>query len=241
MITVQPAVLELQALLHSRADLTAALTVSLHRANRPGIHTLADYFSFLNEMVILIPIDRNLNRFVLLFYYLIDQSPDGMLRTDKSFQIWSRKFAQNWGRFLDTPASAAGIPTFSANPDYHIDDYAPAPSGWLTFNQFFARVVRPGKRPIADLCDDQIVVSPADSVYQGQWRIEADSSITAKGLTWSVLGLLAGSPYRERFHGGVFTHSFLNVNDYHHFHAPVGGLVKEVRKIPGNVTMDVVQ
>ena len=36
-------------------------------------------------------------------------------------------------------------------------------------------------------------------------------------------------------------HAFLNVNDYHWFHFPVGGVVREVRKIPGNVTMDVIK
>ena len=39
----------------------------------------------------------------------------------------------------------------------------------------------------------------------------------------------------------MFTHSFLNVNDYHWFHLPVGGVVKEARKIPGRVTMDVIK
>ena len=29
------------------------------------------------------------------------------------------------------------------------------------------------------------------------------------------------------------------MNDYHRFHVPVGGVVKEVRKIPGHVIMDV--
>jgi phosphatidylserine decarboxylase precursor len=111
----------------------------------------------------------------------------------------------------------------------------------LTFNQFFARQVRPGKRPVDGLCDDRVIVSPADSVYQGHWAIEDDSKITAKGLTWSLLELLDGSPYQAKFRGGVFTHSFLNVNDYHWFHVPVGGVVKEVRKIPGNVTMDVIK
>jgi hypothetical protein len=53
--------------------------------------------------------------------------------------------------------------------------------------------------------------------------------------------LLDGSPDQTKFRGGVFTHSFLNVNDYHWFHAPVGGVVKEVRKIPGKVTLDVIK
>jgi phosphatidylserine decarboxylase precursor len=91
------------------------------------------------------------------------------------------------------------------------------------------------------LCDDSVVVSPADSVFKGHWPIKRDSKITVKGLTSSVIEFLDGSPYQDRFRGGVFTHSFLNVNDYHRYHVPVGGVVKEVRKIPGKVTLDVIK
>jgi len=59
-------------------------------------------------------------------------------------------------------------------------------------------------------------------------------------LEWSVLELLEGSPYKERFRGGVFTHSFLNTYDYHRYHVPVGGIVKEAREIQGLVYLDVV-
>jgi phosphatidylserine decarboxylase len=237
----QPIVLELLALLKSRPDLQAALQDSIQGAGLAEVRTLAAYLVFLDEMVTLIPTDRNLNQFISRFYYLIGQSPNGELRSDAAFQDWSRKFAADWGAFLDTTESAGGIAGFFADPSYHIEDYCTSPSGWLTFNQFFARQVRPGKRPIDGLRDDGIVVSPADAVYQGQWPILADSTITAKGLTWSVLELLDGSPYRDRFRDGVLTHSFLDVNDYHRYHVPVGGVVKEARKIPGRVMMDVIK
>ena len=229
------------ALLKSRPDLEAALLDSVRNAGLSDISSLAQYFGFLDEMVTLIPTDRNLNRYVSKYYYLIGRSHKGALDTDASFQKWSRKFAEDWGAFLDTTESAKGLAGFFPNPSYHIEDYYVAPSGWLTFNQFFARQVRPGKRPIDGLRDDSIVVSPADAVYQGQWPIMGDSKITAKGLTWSVLELLDGSPYQDRFRDGVFTHSFLDVNDYHRYHVPVGGTVKEVRKIPGKVMMDVIK
>ena len=237
----QPIVEELIALLASRPDLADALKVSMRKAERPGIVTLAQYYDFLNRMVTLIPTDRNLMRVMLEFYYLIDLSPDEVLQADASFQRWSRKFAEDWGAFLDTTQSARGITSFFSNPDYHIEDYCVAPSGWLTFNQFFARQVRPGKRPVDGRRDDQVIVSPADSVFQGQWPIKSDSKIAVKGLTWSVIELLDGSPYQDRFRGGVFAHSFLNVNDYHRYHVPVGGVVKEIRKIPGKVTLDVIK
>ena len=235
----QAIVHELIGLLETRPDLKTALVESIRRADRPDVPSLASYYQFLDRMVTLLPTSRNLNPLLLEFYYLMDLSPGGVLQTDIGFQEWARKFAADWGAYLDTPASAAGIESFLADPKYHMSDYAPSPSGWLTFNQFFARQVRPGMRPIEGVRDDRVVVSPADSVYQGQWPIHADSTITAKGLTWPLASLLAGSPYRDHFRGGVFTHSFLDVNDYHRFHVPVAGTVREVRKIPGAVIMDV--
>jgi phosphatidylserine decarboxylase precursor len=240
-IETQPIVAELVAHLKSRPDLEEALKESIRLADLPEPAGLSQYFDFLNEMAVLIPVDRNLNSYLSKFYYLIDQSPDGALRSDASFQAWVRKFAESWGAFLDTTRSAEGIKSFFSNPAYHIDDYCPAPSGWLTFNQFFARQVRPGKRPVDGRNDDGVVVSPADSVFQGYWPIADDSKITAKGLTSSVLDLLDQSPDRDKFRGGVFTHSFLDVNDYHRFHVPVGGIVKEARKIPGKAMMDVIK
>jgi len=237
----QPIVDELLGLLASRPDLETALTESILKAEVPGVAGLPQYLDFLNEMVVLIPTDRNLNAYILKFYYLINLSPGGLLRADKPFLAWTRKFAVDWGAFLDTPASAAGIESFRTNPSYHIEEYHESPGGWLTFNQFFARQVRPGMRPVDDLHDDNVFVAPADSVYQGQWPITKPSEITVKGWKWSVLELLDGSPYQGRFDGGTFTHSFLNVNDYHRFHVPIGGVIMEARKIPGNVIMDVIK
>ena len=57
----------------------------------------------------------------------------------------------------------------------------------------------------------------------------------------SIRQLLDGSPYQDAFKGGTYTHSFLYVNDYHRYHVPVGGVVKEVRNIHGRVYLDVIK
>ena len=41
------------------------------------------------------------------------------------------------------------------------------------------------------------------------------------------------SRYQGAFAGGTFTHLFLDVGDYHRYHFPLGGVVKEVAIIPG--------
>jgi len=101
--------------------------------------------------------------------------------------------------------------------------------------------VKPGKRPIAAPLDDKVIVSPADSVFAGTWDIDADSKVTAKGVTWPIAKLLSGSRYQDAFKNGIYTHSFLNVDDYHRYHVPVAGEIKEVRKIEGRVYMNVIR
>jgi len=237
----QPIVEELIRILEVKPELKEALKESIAKAERLDAPTLTAYYEFLDEMVVMIPTTRNLLPRCLEFYYLIDNSPDNKLQKDDLFQQWTHKFIKDWGSFLDTTESAKGLETLYTDPIYQIDDYFRGPSGWLTFNQFFARQVRPGKRPIDGLCDDSVIVAPADSVFQGQWKIDEDSQITVKDFEWSVIELLDGSPYQDRFKGGIFIHSYLSAHDYHRFHVPVRGVVREVRKIPGEVILDVIK
>jgi len=237
----QPVTEKLVRLLDARPDLRQALAVGITRAGLAGLSTPEDFFAYVDELATWIPVEREAAPRGMRFYYVIDQAPDDALNRDPAFSAWVGDFARAMGSFLDTTASAARLESFVANPDYHAGDYDRGPSGWLTFNQFFAREVRPGKRPIAAPSDDSVIVSPADSVFLGQWPIAPDSTITAKGVKWSIAQLLAGSPYDEAFRNGTYTHSFLNINDYHRYHLPVGGVVKEVRNIHGRFSLDVVR
>ena len=233
----QPIVAELRQLLGGHPDVAHALLASLEQADRQGITTLDSYFGYLNEAVTRLPVADRLLQDAVEFYYLINQSE--ALRQSEPFQQWVIRFVEDWGNFLDTPASLAAIQSFYADPRYRMDDYFVSPGGWRNFNQFFAREVKPGKRPIAGRCDARIIVSPADSVFLGVWPVADDATIEAKGVRYSIPALLDGSPYADAFRGGVFTHAFLNVNDYHRFHTPVAGKVLESRVILGKMVLEV--
>ncbi|KAL4737176.1 phosphatidylserine decarboxylase-domain-containing protein [Aspergillus similis] len=134
---------------------------------------------------------------------------------------------------MDTPASAAKLDKVRSDPAYHLDDFIEPRGGWKTFNAFFARQVKPGRRLIADIADSMVVTSPADFKFVEMRRIAAESSATTKG-SWGIAQLLAGSPYKNRFANGVWLHGCLNVNDYHRVHAPVAGTVLESRTMHGH-------
>ncbi|MFZ9053820.1 MAG: phophatidylserine decarboxylase associated domain-containing protein [Woeseiaceae bacterium] len=235
----EPVVDQLLSLLARRADLRASVDIAIETAALQGINDLDSFTTYLDELITWIPTEREIVPRALALHYIVNQAPEDKLNNDDEFNAWLKNFVDAWGEFLDTPASAAGIASFASMPNYNINDYFEGPSGWQTFNQFFAREMRPGKRPIAEPRDDTVVVSPADAVFMGQWPITEDSTITIKGVNWAVSELLDGSPYEDEFRGGIYMHSFLYIDDYHRYHVPVGGEVKEIRNISGRVYLDV--
>jgi phosphatidylserine decarboxylase precursor len=220
-----------------------ALDAEMKQAN-DWPDSLDDYYSYLNDAVQRVPSqDHAREMFVTLctFYWLIDQPSGRKLQESDDFQQWMSAFAKAWGAFLDTRASAAHIDTFKADPSFNVWQYQEPPGGWLSFNQFFSRQTKPGLRPVAGMSSDGVVVNPADCTFKSKARITDDDKITFKHThTYSVLELLKGSPYDDRFRGGLYMHSFLGPADYHHFRAPVRGTVLESRKITGRVVLDVV-
>ena len=233
-----PVVADLVHLMQARPDLRAALDGAIRTADLKGLPDMDSFLTYLDGFVTFVPTVNEMPT-ALKLYYIVNQAPGDQLNRDKSFSAWMKRLIGAWGQFLDTPASASGIASFAARANYNIGDYFVGPSGWLTFNQFFAREVKPGKRPIAEPRDDRVIVSPADATFAGKWDIDANSKVTVKGITWTVAKLLDGSPYQNVFQDGIFAHMFLHPDDYHRYHVPIAGEIKEVRNIHGRVYMDV--
>lgn len=196
----------------------------------------------------------NIFQSLCYFYFLIDQPlpqlegkglVNNSLQYADPFASWLITFSKSWGSYLDTEDSwndtyyqmALNDPAFGLQNEWYED-----PSNWNTFNQFFARYLRtPDMRPIDSPEDNSVVVSFADSEPQGVWSIDSTSTIqepngvAVKSSTLKSIAKLIGedSQYNNHFANGTFTHSFLNVNDYHRYHFPLGGIIKEVRIIQG--------
>jgi len=257
---MQPITDKLSALIEkhswkSKFDEAIATTNKFHIESLSGIKTLGDYLKYVDGFAKWTPASpgdsHRIYEKMAEFYFVLDQEPVRSLQnpiepgkgiqTLTPLSAWIDEFAKTWGSYLDTTESAKEIESFRNAPNFNWNEYMAPPSGYQTFNQFMARDVKPGLRPVAALSDPTVLVAPADSTFVGWWQISDKSEILvkSKGLHWSIHQLLEGSPYADRFKDGIFTHSFLNTTDYHRWHTPVPGTVLEARVIQGQAFLDV--
>jgi phosphatidylserine decarboxylase precursor len=190
------------------------------------------------------------------FFWLLDQQVDAetvcLAHDSAPLRGWLTEFARQWGSFLDTPESFSQeiLESFVENaPEYTVGESLVAgrpnaPSGWRTFNQFFARELNPGLRPIADPWDNHTLTSPADCLFQQSFAIDEESNIPAKTIKHThrygnIRQLMEGSRYAEAFAGGTFVHYMLPPSSYHRYHVPVAGRVEESFVVSGKVYMQV--
>ncbi|KAI0675588.1 phosphatidylserine decarboxylase-domain-containing protein [Trametes maxima] len=154
---------------------------------------------------------------------------------------WIVDYAKEMGTFMSTPDSITeeSIKSFYLAPCYRMQDYIR--EDWETFNQFFARKIKPKCRPISHPEDNRVIVSPADSKFDKSWPVNEHGTcyFKAKCIPWNVDLLFESTKRREEFVGGKFCHSFLAPTDYHRLHAPVSGKVIEARVIEGLCYLEV--
>ena len=193
------------------------------------------------------------------FYFVCDQPLQELkdkgyyhnsLMYHEPFRSWLIRFMSQYGFYLNEEISwnEEYYKNALQNPDFHLDDDTyEDPSNWKCFNDFFARRLKdPSRRPIASPQDPSVIVFPADSVPQGPWSIDPDHKIVMDdelmshgiaiktGILKDVSSLLLNSAYRDCFGNGVMTHTLLDVNDYHRYHFPADGTVKEIYAIPAD-------
>lgn len=130
------------------------------------------------------------------------------------------------GQKMDSTQSKDLVDQWEKELGPKMNDYIIPIGGYQTFNQFFARELKYGKRPISGVDDDSIVVSPADAVVNMiDDNLSIEQPINVKTQKLNVLQLLNNSPLAKNFEGGTAVSCILMPDVYHRFHSPVSGLV----------------
>lgn len=224
------------------------------------VNTVDELYDFIDWITVCMPwnvlteaeyptLYQSIDQSIDYIWFLLDQPLDELegrgyyypvLEYHEPIATWCKEYSDEWGAFLSTEDSWNDIyyQRIKDDPSMHMQHGWYADSNvWKTFNEWFSRhLIDPSVRPIADCA----VVSPADSTPQGIWPIDEtgnlvhNEGVAIKSVNFTSIAQLLGpnSQYQDAFNGGTLTHTFLDVNDYHRYHFPVSGTIREVRKIP---------
>lgn len=139
-----------------------------------------------------------------------------------------------------TMADVATIHTSSKHPPKpfeHIFKCDPDQEnlGYKSWDDFFTRQFHAHLRPIATPIKDQpLIVNACESTpYRIQHNLAARAQFWIKSQPYSLVDILAGSSYYNRFVGGTLYQAYLSALSYHRWHSPISGTIAKISHIPG--------
>jgi phosphatidylserine decarboxylase len=143
-------------------------------------------------------------------------------------------------RLLGVLASAKGGALTTATIRWFIGRYGvnmqeaanPDPAAYASFNEFFARPLKPGARPLAA----SRWISPVDGAVSQLGPVKLDQIFQAKGHHYSTQALVGGdAALAKQFDNGFFATLYLSPKDYHRIHMPCDGRLLRMVHVPGDL------
>jgi phosphatidylserine decarboxylase len=168
-----------------------------------------------------------------LLYYGSQQ--EKVLHWQRTLQLLKDQ-SEKMGREYDSPESKQHIVPFIQSFDLEAglsEMVEPDPNAYPTFNAFFAREIKESARPIAEPENDLVTSSPADCRLTAFPTVDLATKYWIKGYGFTLEALLGDADLAAQFEGGSLVIARLAPQDYHRWHAPVSGTVKNVKEIPG--------
>jgi len=168
-----------------------------------------------------------------LLYYGSEQ--ENALHWKKTLALLQAQ-SEKMGRQYDDPASKDHIRPFIESfglQDTLADLQEPDPEKYACFNDFFARALRDGTRPVAEPDNPRAVSSPADCRLTAFPSVDLATQYWIKGAGFTLARLLGDEALAARFDGGSIVIARLAPQDYHRWHAPADAAVQSVKTIPG--------
>ena len=142
-------------------------------------------------------------------------------------------FSRLMGWYLNTHASTKKIDAAVEQLGIPMDEAVVPPGGFRSFNDFFARALKPNARPLPE--DASKVISPADCRLTVFPDIPAGVAVPVKGVPFSVTELLGneGAQFVRQLAGGSLMVCRLCPADYHRYHFPDAGKTLKYWRLRG--------
>ena len=160
-----------------------------------------------------------------------------------------KKILAQWTVFLNSPDSRYvlnddpkkgwfGRDAQKAMPGF-VDDFVCDPKkpyyGFASWDDFFTRRFREGKRPTAGKGDWSVIANACESApYRLASDVKLRDKFWIKEQPYSLAHMLDNDPLVDQFVGGTIYQAFLSALSYHRWHSPVSGTIVKTRNIDGS-------
>lgn len=155
----------------------------------------------------------------------------GLGRATTSMLLRRHFFSWYYGYRMNRAYSGNKVLPFVIDYNLNSDEFGKNAWEYRTFNEFFARALKPSARPIAE--GDDVAVLPADGRHLAFPNVSAVDGFYVKGSSFSLPELFGNAEKAAPFAGGSMIISRLCPVDYHRFHFPVSGVPSEAELIKG--------
>lgn len=118
--------------------------------------------------------------------------------------------------------------------DFICDPKAPY-HGFSSWDDFFTREFRVGRRPVASPDNDNVVANACESApYKIARNVKLQDRFWIKAQPYSLQHMMAMDPFAAQFENGTVYQAFLSALSYHRWHSPVSGRIVKTRIIDGS-------
>lgn len=139
------------------------------------------------------------------------------------------------GWFCPRALEATGMHQFLCDPQ--------APHwGFSSWNDFFARRLRPGVRPVCEPQDSKVIGNACEAAaYNIEHEVRRQDKFWLKDQPYSLAEIFTGTETQlaERFTGGSVYQAYLGAHNYHRWHAPVSGRIHKAYLVDGTYYSDI--
>lgn len=142
-----------------------------------------------------------------------------------------RPLSAIYGLYNDSSWSARRIPWFVKRFQIPMDDFVVPQGGFSSFNEFFIRKYKVGKREFPKTTS--VLGSPAEGRVFAFDKISSDSFFPIKGQSLQLGTLLGSADWAKKYHGGAGFVVRLCPVDYHRYHFPDSGIAEAAQRITG--------
>ncbi len=196
--------------------------------------SIEDMYDFFDQWLVYLPTPADARKYMDTFYEFTNSTGGRAVILEEPFRNWLYEFMMARGKFMNSELSAIIIPSWTSDPEMHIEDYIIPSNGFQSFNDFFIRHIRPEVRPIAEPNNNAVLSSPADcTVMKITNTLTLQSTIEVKGDALSIKQLLGEDELSDVFIGGKAVLCMLSTTDYHRFHSPVAGKIISEAQLAG--------